>query len=604
MAWLLLLRLLCIHAVYAKLHTFVLDIAPGLVSPDCYNQSFPALLVNGQYPAPAIRVTKNDHVHLIVRNRFNSQPTTIHVHGIFQIGSIDADGVPGVTQAAIRPGEEYHHHFQVLHQAGTFYYHAHVGLQDDSVSGPFIVYESEDAWPDRHRGKQRKLKDGPYIYDDERIIYLQEWWHQTPEQRMHYVMGKHYNGMTGADSYLINGGTVYGSGSPDCPGYTVVDVEPGKVYRLHVIGAVTLATLGLRIAEHNITIIEVDGVLVEPYQVSNLEVSPGQRFSVLLTTKDQSPGSRYLIDTKPYYIAEETSNGKAILQYTSSDDHYWRHNNHYHHDALSPPRSSSRSPSTIGSKEPFPPEQSQWIFNKLKPLHIPSPDYATRQADRTIILYPVERQLADNTTRWSINDRFLRDWMDSKDLALLSEIRKMTTTTLNQSVIEANRQGSGDGYDAVLGTFPAEYNQTLDFVIHTSTITNGICIGHPWHTHGHVHYVLANGAGEYNHERDKDLRTYPTPIARDTTFVYPVQPGPPSKTPGGEICGWSKIRLFTVNAQRQASKQVPYSYRPFVFRIILESGPFIAISLVTCCKACFWFCNQQQICCAELSSLN
>ena len=128
-----LLLLFCIPATYARkeeidYRTFEINITTGPLNPDCYDQGYLGLLVNGQFPAPPIRVTKDDYVHIIVHNDIQTNySTAIHYHGILQLGTPEADGVPGLTQKPIQPGETYHQRFQVIGQAGTFYYHAHAG---------------------------------------------------------------------------------------------------------------------------------------------------------------------------------------------------------------------------------------------------------------------------------------------------------------------------------------------------------------------------------------------------------------------------------------------------------------------------------------------
>ena len=409
-------------------------------------------------------------------------------------------------------------------------------LQDDTISGPFIVYESEDAWPilpeedkehsiyDRKNTETKKLKDGPYEYDDERIVFLSEWWHQTMDQRMDYIMGGNYRGMKGADSYLINGKAAFyptidsADGSHRCE-YPTIDVEPNKVYRMRVIGGLTLAVLGVSFSHHtNLTIIEVDGELIQPYSVSHLQVAPGQRFSVLLST-DQPNDESYYINTRPYYIRETEGNGRGILRY------------------------KKQLPATMASTDEqleFPPETPQWHFADFAPLVKHVGVDLDREADRTIVIKPTEEILDNNTTSWFMNSRLVYPHKISGDpiLELLD----------NDAV--AMRRESGfleeDSYDPELKAYMVGYNETIDIVIHTTAIANGVCIGHPYHLHGMVHHVLAHGAGEYKHDEDKMLRTYPTSVARDTSFIYPVQPGPPPKVSGNTLCGWSKLRIVTV----------------------------------------------------------
>ncbi|KAG0167903.1 hypothetical protein DFQ28_007326 [Apophysomyces sp. BC1034] len=542
-----LLFLLLVHTAVAKLRTFELNISRRNVNPDCFNQSYPVLVVNDQFPGPPIRVTNNDDVHIIVRNKADVA-TTIHYHGIFQIGTTEADGMPNVTQAAIAPGEEYHQYFKVINQAGTYFYHAHVDLHDDSAYGPFIVYDSEEAWPEHSNGR---LSDGPFEYDDERVLMLSEWWHQNDNERLEYYMGKRFNGVKAADSYLINGRTIYDPANEkdDCNGFSSIDVQQGKVYRLRIIGSMTFASLGLSIAQHTMTIIEVDGNLVKPYQTSFLDIASGQRFSVLISA-DQAPESYYM--NTAAYVTDPSSNGKAVIRYVTGGDDSNDSNDNDDNDDNDDNRALGVSvPGIFGTSVkavsvPAPPDVpttfSQWVFPQLTPLIDQGPDFG-KPPDRTIILSPIEQRVSPgNTTRWYINGHAPPEW----DEPLIEQLTRHQHPWLNKTAIRLNRAGITDGYDHTLQTYPMNYGEVVDIVLHTAMLSDGTCAGHPWHTHGMVHYAIANGQGQYIHQRDKYIRTYPTPIPKDVTFVYGLFPVPPN-TPVGTLCTWTKIRLHLIN---------------------------------------------------------
>ena len=77
---------------------------------------------NGTMPGPMIEVNQGDRVRIIVENRL-PEPTSIHWHSL-EI-PVSQDGVPGLVQDFIPPGEAFVYEF-TLHQHGTFFYHAHV----------------------------------------------------------------------------------------------------------------------------------------------------------------------------------------------------------------------------------------------------------------------------------------------------------------------------------------------------------------------------------------------------------------------------------------------------------------------------------------------
>ncbi len=75
---------------------------------------------NGTMPGPMIEVNQGDRVRIIVENRL-PEPTSIHWHSL-EI-PVSQDGVPGLVQDFIPPGEAFVYEFD-LHQHGTFFYHA------------------------------------------------------------------------------------------------------------------------------------------------------------------------------------------------------------------------------------------------------------------------------------------------------------------------------------------------------------------------------------------------------------------------------------------------------------------------------------------------
>jgi manganese oxidase len=92
---------------------------------------------NGSMPGPMIEVNQGDRVRIIVENRL-PEPTSIHWHSL-EI-PVSQDGVPGLVQDLIPPGEAFVYEFD-LHQNGTFFYHAHVAMQEAmGMVGLFVIH--------------------------------------------------------------------------------------------------------------------------------------------------------------------------------------------------------------------------------------------------------------------------------------------------------------------------------------------------------------------------------------------------------------------------------------------------------------------------------
>ncbi len=92
---------------------------------------------NGSSPGPTIQVIQGDRVRVIVDNHL-PEPTSMHWHG-FEIPNA-MDGVPDISQPPIKPGERFIYEW-TLHQAGTFFYHSHLAMQEMmGMLGAFIMH--------------------------------------------------------------------------------------------------------------------------------------------------------------------------------------------------------------------------------------------------------------------------------------------------------------------------------------------------------------------------------------------------------------------------------------------------------------------------------
>ncbi|OXS54961.1 copper oxidase [Cohnella sp. CIP 111063] len=111
------------------------EIAPG--------KTLPVWTFNNSVPGPELRVKQGDTVKINLRNEL-PDPVTIHWHGVPVPNEMD--GIPGVTQNAVQPGESFTYQFQAT-VPGTYWYHSHqdgVNQLDRGLYGSFIV-EGDDV---------------------------------------------------------------------------------------------------------------------------------------------------------------------------------------------------------------------------------------------------------------------------------------------------------------------------------------------------------------------------------------------------------------------------------------------------------------------------
>lgn len=114
------------------------EIAPGLII-DGWGY-------NGQTPGPTIEAVEGDHVRIYVTNKL-PESTSVHWHGILLPNGMD--GVSGLTQKPIKPGETFKYEF-VLKQHGTFMYHPHFDEMTQmalGMMGMFVIHSNSPESP-------------------------------------------------------------------------------------------------------------------------------------------------------------------------------------------------------------------------------------------------------------------------------------------------------------------------------------------------------------------------------------------------------------------------------------------------------------------------
>ena len=119
-------------------HEFEHELAPGL--------TIKAWGYNGSTPGPTIEVTEGERVRLYVTNRL-PEPTTVHWHGVILPNGMD--GVSGLTQKPIAPGETFLYEF-TFKSAGTFMYHPHYDEMTQmalGMNGMIVVHPKAPKGP-------------------------------------------------------------------------------------------------------------------------------------------------------------------------------------------------------------------------------------------------------------------------------------------------------------------------------------------------------------------------------------------------------------------------------------------------------------------------
>lgn len=257
-----------------------------------------AMTINGGIPGPLLRWREGDTVTLRVRNKLKAD-TSIHWHGILLPANMD--GVPGLSFHGIEPGGMYVYQFQVR-QNGTYWYHSHSGLQEQSgVYGPLVIDAKEPEpfqydrdyvvmltdWTDEDAvGLMKTLKKqsdyynynkltvGDFIHD----VSEKGWGSTIADRKMWAEMKMNPTDLadvSGATyTYLMNGQ------SPDM-NWTGV-FRPGEKLRLRFINGSAMTYFDVRIPGLKMTVVAADGLHVKPVSVEEFRIAVAETFDVIV----------------------------------------------------------------------------------------------------------------------------------------------------------------------------------------------------------------------------------------------------------------------------------------------------------------------------------
>ncbi len=213
-------------------------------------------------PGPEIRVNEGDFVRVYFKNTHNI-PHTIHFHGLN--APFHSDGVPGVSQKEVNPGEVFVYEF-VARRTGTHVYHCHyqtIMHLEMGMYGAFIV----------------EPKEKKYTTDRDIVWFLDEWsvindgkWYDLP-----------LAGVNGKYNYF----TINSVAWPKLDA-ALTNVKVGEKIRIRLIN-MGYKQHSMHIHGHKMLVTHYDGYPVQdPYFIDTLPIAPGQRIDFIITA--DNPG--------------------------------------------------------------------------------------------------------------------------------------------------------------------------------------------------------------------------------------------------------------------------------------------------------------------------
>ncbi|KAL4949359.1 L-ascorbate oxidase [Aspergillus filifer] len=490
----------------------------------------PSTLVNGTSPGPTLYLKEGQPTWVRVYNDLETKNTTMHWHGLSQSTAPFSDGSPQASQWPIKPGEYFDYEIRPnVGEAGTHFYHTHVGFQAVSATGPLIVLEKDGKSP-------------PYTYDEERILFISEHYNKTDDMIETELLrpfdvvrwtgdpttilmnGNSFPGMTANDTdtpepWVMPDPSLMESCGPD-----VIHVEPDKTYRMRSIGGPALNLVTMGIEDHDeLSVMAADAKYTKLAQTDRIQIASGQRFDFLLHTKSEDELRRlgknvFWIQMESRYRPMNVSS-YALLSYnvTSSDLAFNQTTD------LSRPE---EKPLTLPNKVY---DWLEYVLEPLEPNGFPTAD----KVNRTVVLTSLQLFRKEGVYAAVSN----HTWTETNQHRGATPYWKQEHQPGTPYLIDIYKRGDDaipdlettvqehDGWDPDLNVYVARVGEVIDIIMINQP--NGLDIGfdlHPWHIHGGHIYDLGSGPGTYNAtENEERLKGY-NPVIRDTTMLYKYTP--------------------------------------------------------------------------------
>lgn len=379
------------------------------------------------------------------------------------------DGPQMVTQCPIPPGFEFLYDFVINDQVGTYWYHSHTGSQyADGLRGLFII-EDDTLIKRLH-------------YDEDISLSVSDYYHQESTEIMAEFLNR-YN-PTGAEPIPQN------SLFNDTKNATW-NIKPDTTYLLRIVNMGMFTSQYIYIEDHELTIIEIDGIYVEPVTVKSLFITVAQRYTVLLKTKKKSEKNyrfvniidKTMLDFVPDDLQLVSTNW---LVYDSDRD-------------LPKPIKYNKFESTIETLNPY-------------------NDFDLIPLDKLPLFPDADLQIKLDFTMGNLGDGI--GYAFFNDISYVAP-KVPTLYTVMSSGKHANKQSI---YGSNTNTYILEKGETVDIIL------NNMDPGkHPFHLHGHAFQLLYRSPeGEDDDDpiiydpKKVNIDEFPEfPMRRDTIEVNP-----------------------------------------------------------------------------------
>ncbi|MBW2582759.1 MAG: multicopper oxidase domain-containing protein [Deltaproteobacteria bacterium] len=246
------------------------------------------MTINGTIPGPTLRFKEGDFARIHVHNKMSVE-TSIHWHGV--LVPPDMDGVPNVSFPPIKPDTTYTYEFPIR-QSGTYWYHSHTSLQEQSGVYGSIVIEPRQNGPKPDHDYVILFSDwtDENPHEVNRTLKRGSEWYAIQKGSGQSIIGAARLGMLGDyfrrelqrmpamdvadvayDRFLANG-------EPE----STLPAEPNETVRLRIIDGSATTYFHLEFAGGPMTIVAADGLDVQPVKENRFLIGVAETYDVLI----------------------------------------------------------------------------------------------------------------------------------------------------------------------------------------------------------------------------------------------------------------------------------------------------------------------------------
>ncbi|KAL7208363.1 hypothetical protein ACSBR1_030170 [Camellia fascicularis] len=306
-------------------------------------------------------------------------------------------------------------------------------------------------------------------------------------------------------------------------------VDYGKTYLLRIINSIMNEEMFFMVAQHNLTVVGMDGAYIKPINTDYIMITPGQTMDVLITA-NQTPSEYYMAARAYAGLTYDNTTTTAIVQYSGN---------------YTPP-STPASPilpnyTDIDAATNFT-RRLKALNSKEHPVDVPQTVDTKLYITLSVNTLPCVNSSCDgpNGDRLAAslnNISFVTPEVDVL-LAYHNQLQGIFTKDFPSQppyFFDFTANNVSDDYLTPLNATKVkvvEFNSTVEMVFQTTNVMSA-AENHPMHLHGYSFYFVGFGFGNFNNETD------PT--------GYNLVDPPEVNTVGVPTNGWAAIRFRADN---------------------------------------------------------